>query len=78
LSDLYLSVGEYISRNRAVTPKPITCTFQETYIDVIEKLVKNKVHRIFVVTKHPETNQDKPEGVLSLCDVLTILLGESF
>jgi len=77
LNDLYLPVGKYISLKRAdLFHKAITCTWDDSLQTVAEKLVQNKVHRVFVVEEQDEGEAVKPVGVISLCDALTVFLGD--
>jgi len=86
LTDLYLPVGQYIVRKKhkqqgTILPENsnlnvITCTPQDSLSAVITKLVQSKVHRIFVVAPFDEDSLPKPQGVISLCDIFTVLLSD--
>jgi len=71
--DVHTPLREYLSNcNRLFkkdpNSKPITCTIKSTLCEVIAKLVKNHIHRIFVVD-----DNNTLIGVLSLCDVITAI-----
>lgn len=73
LRDLYLPVGQYIAKQRPDQHTAvITCTLDETNQQVLAKLVQNKIHRIFLVSE-----DNKPTGVLSLCDIIAQFSAEN-
>lgn len=47
----------------------ITCTPQSTLAEVLTRLAKSRIHRIYVVDKH-----NKPIRVVTLSDVLAALI----
>ena len=61
------TVGEYMKKQGHKQP-PICCTSETTITEVLDLLVNNKIHRIFLVD-----DEMKPMKVVSLCDVISIL-----
>jgi len=71
--DLYISVGEFISKVRqqdfkAVNPS-ICCTLEESLQHVITKMAAARIHRIYLVNA-----ERKPIGVVSIHDILEKIL----
>ncbi len=52
--------------------EPFVCTPDSSLIDVMEKLVQEKVHRIFIVDENKH-----PTGVITMIDVINALLSMS-
>eukprot|EP01132_Coremiostelium_polycephalum_P002760 gene2760-3434_t len=72
--NLYLSVGEFISKVRqqnfkAVHPS-ICCTFDEPLYKLISKMAAARIHRVFIVNG----DERKAIGVVSLHDILEKIL----
>jgi len=72
-SDLYLPIGLYLDKcipsfERRNSKTPICCLLTDTIKDVVAKLSKYHVHRLFVVDAN-----NKPVDVFSLCDVISFL-----
>lgn len=74
---MYLPVGKYISAKRNDPEHtPISCKWTDTLHTVIEKIVQNKVHRVFLVEEQEVGNGVKAIGVISLCDIISVFLDE--
>lgn len=68
LKDYLANCSRYFKRDPS--SKPITCTINDTLKGVMAKLIEHRIHRIFI------TDDDNTlEGVLSLCDVISVLSG---
>ncbi|EFA83352.1 hypothetical protein PPL_04145 [Heterostelium album PN500] len=68
LSLLYLPICEYLDAMKKLTNSPkhvITCTYNETFKEVTQRIAENKIHRIFIVNE-----ENKLKGVISLLDIL--------
>lgn len=70
----YLSTLRICDAQRTLPPikDPLTCKATDKFADVIDALVKYRVHRIYIV----DDNQ-KPIGVVSLSDILKEIMAES-
>ncbi len=66
MSHLFAPVSEFLKLAKPDSLGAITVTPQATFASVVEKLVNNRIHRIFVID--PET--EKPLGVISLLEIL--------
>lgn len=66
ISNLSLPVKQLINQ---IGKRLISCVETDSLIDVIEKLAKEKVHRIYVVDK-----DNKPTGVITLTDVMDTII----
>jgi len=65
MPELLQPVGKFISHSHL---KPVCCSADAVFSDVLDDLMKNLVHRMFVVD-----DDMKPIGVLSLTDIMRIL-----
>lgn len=70
-NDLYLSVEEFVKKNRPDLKldkaETITCDINDTLESILDKLSQKHVHRLFLV------KDGKPTRVVSLCDIITVL-----
>jgi len=72
-ADMYLPIYLYLQKCRPEFTKenadhPITCTLEDSIFDLLDKMVSQHIHRIFIVDK-----EFKPIQVISVCDIITIL-----
>lgn len=72
-SDVRQPLKDYLARSshyfkREPGSKPITCGLNDTLKDVTEKLIQHRIHRIFVTD-----SENTLEGVLSLCDIISVI-----
>ncbi|EAL63883.1 hypothetical protein DDB_G0287037 [Dictyostelium discoideum AX4] len=71
--NLYLSVGEFISKVRqqdykAVNPS-ISCHMNDSLANIITRMVAANIHRVYIIDE-----ERKPIGVISIHDILNIIL----
>jgi len=64
VTNVMLPVMEFLKGQGQGGHKPVTCKNTETLKSVVERLVAEKVHRIWIVD-----NSDHPTGVISLSDI---------
>jgi len=78
ISDMQFALDENISNlsfpvkqlvNEVVKRPPVSCVETDSLFDVIDKLTKEKLHRIYVVDK-----DSKPTGVITLTDVMDTVI----
>jgi CBS domain-containing protein len=72
-TDFYLPITMYLDKchpqfQRENAEHPVTCMWDDTIEDVLAKLIKRKVHRLFIVDE-----EGRPVDTISLCDVITVL-----
>uniref|UniRef100_A0A6B2LEL9 CBS domain-containing protein n=1 Tax=Arcella intermedia TaxID=1963864 RepID=A0A6B2LEL9_9EUKA len=66
LTSLYKPVALYCGLE---SPDKRTCTRNDTLETIIDKFCEGNVHKLYVITP-----QNVPEGVISLCDILSVFL----
>jgi len=71
--DLYLPIAMYLDKgtqqfDRKQSLIPVACTVDTTIYEVLHKLSSKHIHRLFVTN-----NDNKPIGVLSLCDIISMM-----
>jgi len=65
LNDLFLTIEQYLTKiHGGHIRKPITCKATDSFKTVVDLLVNEKVHRVWVVD-----DTGKPHGVVSMTDV---------
>jgi len=72
---LYIPVKHFLKKIRIETKAPkrsITCSENEEFGNIIEKLHESSVHRVWIVDRHM-----KPIGAISLQDILKIIYNAS-
>lgn len=65
LSHLFVPVSEFVKITRPEGVGPITVTPRSTFGQVLDKLVSNRIHRVYVID-----DDNKPVGVVSLLEIL--------
>jgi len=73
IHDLHLPILSYIQGSSPEFEKPlvhfpVSCTLDMNLYEVLHKLVAKRIHRLFIID-----SQQKPIGVLSLCDIITMM-----
>lgn len=68
LLDLLFPVLDYLKQFHGVVRKPVTVTVDSTFEQVVDKVLSEKVHRVWVVDA-----QNKPIGALSMSDIVAKL-----
>jgi CBS domain-containing protein len=73
IHDLYLPIPFYLDKatpefEKTMVRQPLSCNTEMTIYEILHKLITNRVHRLFVVD-----GEQKPIGVLSLCDIISMM-----
>lgn len=78
LQYLSLPVSSLLKDFEAFRKKPITCTKDTSLFNVMQTLVKEKIHRIYVTEKQQEGQEiEKVVGVITMIDLIDCLLSLS-
>jgi CBS domain-containing protein len=82
IHDLYQPIKEFLHIRSTVeervnwakfpNPEPLVVKTTDTMSKVLDEIVSNKVHRVFMVD-----DQGRPSGVISLCDIIARFLERS-
>eukprot|EP01118_Nematostelium_gracile_P017451 TRINITY_DN745_c0_g1_i1.p1 TRINITY_DN745_c0_g1~~TRINITY_DN745_c0_g1_i1.p1 ORF type:complete len:335 (-),score=75.45 TRINITY_DN745_c0_g1_i1:148-1152(-) len=71
--DMYLPIGLYLEKgtpsfDKVQAHSPVSCKLESTVYELLHKLSSVQIHRIFVID-----DENKPIGILSLCDIISML-----
>src|SRR5689334_9025176 len=79
IKDLYQPIKEFLHIRTSVedrvklakfpNPAPLVVQANDTMAKVIDEIAQNRVHRVFLVDE-----QGRPDGVISLCDIIARFL----